>query len=264
MRVDCKSAIFGFCGLFLVLACSSMAGAQTTVAEAGFNSDFYTNGDTLLDSPGTGESTWTSDWAPYQTPGVTEIQNSLINEGDQALSLTSTSASNGGRSVTYRDFASVTSGNMLLSFDMNITQTGGTGLFLVYLLEQDASAGGGDNGPTLRFEQDGTFNVYDGSTVTDSTLDYSPNTWHNVTVDANIVDQTYEVFLDGVSGGTYDFRSSNATSLGRLRLWNGYGTSSTAGIVTVDDIVISVPEPTSIALLGVCAVLGVMTYRRKC
>lgn len=252
-------------GLFL--ASSMEAGV---IAETGFNDASGINADGAAGSPytlgsdvdaigqGASESGWTSDWiSVYPASGDSNIVSSPVDEGDQALELVSTGSANPGRAVYYRDYTQQTAGTQTIEWSLNAGAINGQ--MILYVRDQGGSQ---PIGPQVTVETDGSVTVRDAA----DTLTAFPagsittGSYYDFKVTADIDNETYQLSLNGAdSGSTYDFRSTPVAGLGRFQLWN-----TIDGSAYYDGIVVTiVPEPSSIALLGLsCTVLLGLRLRR--
>jgi len=238
--------------LVAIFAASGEAYGQIFAA-TGFNDVTGINGDglannspyninnTSLNGQGTGEPGWFTPWT--NALGIGNVVNSGQAEGDGALLLQNTDSA---RRVLAQPLSAQR--NVTMAIDVLSSATGGNGVN-VYLRQQSTQA----VGPNWQISADGHFRVVngveDGSTpLVDTGFIITPGSYQTVGIHVNTATRKWMFSVGGVLFPTLLGYREAPTFLDQIDILNEIGAPN--GIM-VDSIFVTVPEPSSLALLGV-------------
>ncbi|WP_425395116.1 PEP-CTERM sorting domain-containing protein [Aeoliella sp.] len=211
----------------VALACTSGVAHAVLVAQTGFESPEYTTGMSVdAAGQGAGESGWTSGWTDLYDSN-SDIQSVTVNGGSQALQITSYgipgTPNSAGPDNMYSPRAAYIrtvdriSGPMVvsLSYDLYVDDWGDQGPMLLYVQDSD-----GSHGPTLLFDTDGTLEAYnDGTPRIDTGVDILEDTWYDIDLVANYGTRQFQLLVDNVDAGTYNFREVGTEGFGRIQFY---------------------------------------------
>ncbi len=237
----------------------------TSVASAAsiYSSDFeapeYSVGD--VDGQGGGEAGWLGPWVNIYTK-TANVSNADANGGTQSLEFISSGGGGSDRVAYYRNHPIAEAGSsktVSMKFDLNLASLE-NGSFIIYGLDTTNAVG-----PEITLVHSGSNSFVDvfrrdGASSTDSGVDVTGGEWHTFELVSDMATSTYSWSVDGVVQETgLGFRSSPA-GLERVRFWSTYNN----GVSYLDNVVVTaIPEPSTIALMGMIGVLGFVAYRRK-
>jgi len=263
----------------LVLLASFVVGFSSMKASAGFNTGF--EAPTYVSGPLSGQDSWTSSTvARVQTQSEleTELTNAGLNSADavhsgsQAVIVTGT----GGSSATIRAISGLESASRAVMdvWARPLTpgadgSTVGTNLGNVFIVMED-STGASGRAAAFRFGatvdegqlQSTSIDVFsEGPGWIPTGIEWQPDTWYNVRLDADYTTKTYDVFIDGaqVLDDTTFFNTAS-TNLSQIRIFRGSGQ---AGMI-LDDLSVVVPEPGTFSLLLLAGTILTGTARARC
>jgi hypothetical protein len=256
----------------------SMLGAScvsaSIIASAGFNDASGMNSDATPNSPytlgqtvagrGLGEPGWAGGWV-VQNGGAQGgdpyaiVQNSAAIEGDGGLALIPGSF---GSTRPIRTLAQPLSSEFILSQSLNFGSVGDviSGPF------QHFTSQGDHTGPQWRLTGavgSRHFEVFDGHSDqsgnwVNTGIAQKPGQWQQVVLDINVPLQTFKFSVDGVM-----YNAPHPTGFQNSAAVIDNIDYLTSGAGSIDAIVVStVPEPTSIVLLGAVAILGLRRKRQ--
>ena len=231
------------------------------IAQSGFNDASGINSDVLPDSPyqldapligqGSAEPGWAGLWVKdsENDPSPT-VQSAVFFEGDGAGLFTPTCN-------TSRKWTAAQTGKFVIEHQIRLTANS---LFAGYVFGEtfypfDSTT----QGPVWQAMPDGTFQVSDGigdapddPYLENTGFTWTPDVWYKVSLHIDVADQTWEFFIDDQKYNAPDplgFRGSPSVLDGLNFLPAEYGSG-----VYIDNIQVTVPEPSTLALLGMGAV----------
>ena len=257
--------------LFALIAVAGAARGQI-IASAGFNDVTGINGDGVANnSPynvanasvigqGAGEPGWFQPWQGGGT--LAQVRNAGMAEGDGALFLQ-------GTSQVFRTLTQPitrTSVEILLE----IPFSAGAGGVNFYVNQNSIQDAGLRVGSQVVATADGRWQVLDGTgngvgTLVNTGFFWTPGAYQRLRVDINMTTRTWEFYVNDVhfnAGHPLGFRGQ-PIFLDEVNFLNGNGAPNGTFIDAVRLFPAPVPEPSSLALLGIAACGGVPWMIRR-
>jgi len=158
----------------------------------------------LIDNFDTGTaSSSPSNWTLNTSGGTVTIQN-VPNISDKSMRLYK-SAANSNYAAASKNFTQQTAGIISVDSYVMVPETGSTKQIMVRDYAGEGIAG-------LVAFTGGSITV----NTTNNLQSFSANTWYRITLKLNISAKTYEVLIDDVSKGTFNFYQSNVSNVGEV------------------------------------------------
>ncbi len=260
-----------FLSIFAALFAPSAKAALTLVYSTSFNSPTYSDGALNTPSPTTDTTTPGQDgWVNTSSGGTGTIVNA-ISVANSATNGTVTLATS-GQDIRRLFTPTSTAGSVYLAATITVASAQATGDYFIHLGD-----GGTSNFYARTYIKSATggfvmaVGTSSGTAVTYGTTVLSINTPYNILIRYDFVggaaNDTGALFInptseDGSADTAYVAATNtgtDATTIGSVSLRQG--SAANAASVTIDNLVVSIPEPTT-ALLGALGFISIFRRRR--